>query len=682
VDKNNNKTHNLADEEKYSSESFDSVVSALEEAKISADYLDNVLNSIYDPIIVTDNKRNIKTINRAVLELLGYENEKELIGRPLDDIAFGADSKKGSRHLFRPETFEQLVLNGYIKEYSAIYKTKAGERIPVSFSSRMLKNKGGSFAGLVCVARDMREHNALQSQLAQSLKLAAIGTMSAGIAHELKNPLAVVIGKTEILSSKLAKNIAEDESLANDLETILFCSERMVAIIDHMRVFSRESKDKDWKLVNILEIIDKSFILLEKRLEKTKIKLIKKVNGDIPHITGDGNMLISVLQNLITNSMDAFKGISNKKEKRIRMSVSLKERKYVEIVFEDNAQGMTQEVMDNIFNPFFTTKDTGEGTGLGLSIIYGIIEDHRGKIEVSSTLGDGTTFTVRFPVANKMATKPPAKQANFTAKLKSNDDKKFKILLVEDYPPIQEMIMEHLHKDYNVVLASDGRCAVSIASKTKFDLIITDINMPVMNGIEATKFIRKKGALNSCVPIIVMSANTDDGDIEKYIELGINDTLAKPIYKKKLLSAIAKNIGLEYTSSGDDSVCKSVVNSPPNTESPFNYKVFLEELGSKDVALSILKGYISSVEKQLVTIKNAILKGDYVLVHREAHSIKGGAGNIFANKLMYAAEKLERSAKKGTLKCSAAFLEELSSEFKIFRHYVNNELFEKPGNAT
>jgi len=682
MDKKSNKSRSSFDEKKYSSESFDSVVSALEEAKISADYLDNVLNSVYDPIIVTDNKRNIKTINRAVLELLGYENEKELIGRPLDEIAFGTESKKGNRHLFRPETFEQLVLNGYIKEYSAIYKTKAGDKVPVSFSSRMLKNKRGAFAGLVCVARDMREHNALQSQLAQSLKLAAIGTMSAGIAHELKNPLAVVIGKTEILSSKLAEEIFEDKSLANDLETILFCSERMVAIIDHMRVFSRESKDNDWKLVNVLEIIDKSFILLEERLEKTNIKLIKEVPGKVPEISGDGNMLISVFQNLITNSIDAFKGVSDKKEKYIRMSVSLKERKYVEIVFEDNAQGMTKEVMSNIFNPFFTTKDMGEGTGLGLSIIYGIIEDHRGTIEVSSKLGGGTTFTVRFPAAKKTLFKSPVEQVVFTSKSKNKNEKKLKILLVEDYPPIQEMIMEHLHKDYNLVLAKDGRCAVSMASKTKFDLIITDINMPVMNGIEATKLIRKEGALNSCVPIIVMSANTDDGDIKKYLKLGINDTLAKPIYKKKLLSAIAKNIGLKYTSVEHNSGDETCVESPPDKDSPMDYRVFLEELGSEEVALSILKGYITSVEEQLLTIKNAILKGDHILVHREAHSIKGGAGNVFANDLMDAAKELEYSAKQGKLEDGTAFLEKLSSEFEIFRHYVNNELLEKLGDVT
>jgi len=483
--------------------------------------------------------------------------------------------------------------------------------------------------------------------------------------------------KAEILSSMFVKG--DDDSMAKDIETIIFCSERMTEIIAHLKVFSREAKEQDWKLLDIEDIIYNTFILIGKQLEYGNIKIIKEIGPDIPKIKGDCNMLISVFQNLITNTIDAFEDVDQSKEKIIKITVCLHERKYIKILFEDNACGMEKDVLENIFNPFFTTKEIGKGTGLGLSIIYGIIEEHNAKIDVRSVLGKGSTFSITFPVARSSCKENELLRERQYPKVKCR-----KILLVDDYDSIRDVTTEHLQRGgYTVETAQNGEEAVKKTRETKFDLIITDINMPVMNGDEAARIIRLGDSVNSHTPIMAMTANSDESDNEKYFEAGIDVIIEKPVRKKNLLDALER---IFFTNS---KACKTLLKSEKkisdNNKSfsdcearskdvlpPLDHEAFIKEVGSEEFALRVLKVYIASVCEQIKVIKEGILEDNFTLVHREAHSIKGGAANVLAESLMSAAKKLEHAAKNKDLKGAMLLLENIKHEFKTLNTYVDN----------
>ncbi len=391
ISKRNKITSN--DEIGFLAGSFNTMMDNLEQTTVSKDFLENVIKSISESIIVTDRNREIKLINSATIELLGMQNENEIIGSRIDE--FATTTGKGNKSLFKPQTFETLLDKGYIRNFNVSYRSVSGELIPVSFSARLLKDASGSFGGLVCVARDMREFNLLQAKLIQSSKLAALGTMSAGMGHELKTPLTVVKGTAQFLISQFENNvIPEKETMIQDMEDIISSTDRAVVIINHLKDFSRVSTDKDWRRLDINDIIKDSLILPNKQLNKSGIHVIIDIEDGLPKIWGEHNKLISVFQNLITNAFDAFELVKDSRKKVISIIARLTDSGELNIIFEDNALGMDQDIIRNIFNPFFTTKDVGRGTGLGLSILYGIIEEHGGKIDVSSTPNKGTVFNI------------------------------------------------------------------------------------------------------------------------------------------------------------------------------------------------------------------------------------------------------------------------------------------------
>ncbi|MBI5235481.1 MAG: HAMP domain-containing protein [Deltaproteobacteria bacterium] len=385
------------DEIGFLARSFNAAMDNLEKTTVSRDYLGHVVNAICDSLIVTNRNREIVMVNPATAQLLGNADEKEIIGLRVDEIAVAAAPTKRNRRLFTPQTFEKLLEQGFIRNYNVAYRGKTGNLIPVSFSASILHGKAGGFDGLVCVAKDMREYNMMQSSLMQSAKLAALGTMSAGMAHELKTPLTVVKGKAQFLIFQLmeGKEPSKDD-IIKDMELVIASSDRMASIINHLRNFSRESKDRDWTYLSVEEVIDDSLILIGKRLKGKGITLVRDIPAGLPQIWGDRNKLISVFQNLMSNSFDAFEPVTDAREKTIRISVAPEEGDKLRVTFEDNASGMEKEILNNIFTPFFTTKDVGKGTGLGLSLLYGIIEEHGGNVTVTSVPDKGTAFTIVF----------------------------------------------------------------------------------------------------------------------------------------------------------------------------------------------------------------------------------------------------------------------------------------------
>ncbi len=243
-------------------------------------------------------------------------------------------------------------------------------------------------------------HNNLrntQEQLVQSAKLASLGVMNAGLAHELNNPLHFIRGFNERIKTKFKKNdkVSLDQ-VQYYIDEIDDNCERMKNIIEHFQKFSRKDK-KQLKPIRINKVVKKSIILFKEKLRHRNIKIKMNLCEEELKIKGDTNRLEQVFINFISNSFDAISVVSDDREGLIQLDSAI-ENKFVVLKFSDNGTGIKETDLKHIFDPFYTTKEVGQGTGLGLSISYGIIKEHQGQVGCVSTIGKGTTFKIKLPV--------------------------------------------------------------------------------------------------------------------------------------------------------------------------------------------------------------------------------------------------------------------------------------------
>ena len=247
------------------------------------------------------------------------------------------------------------------------------------------------------IDRMSTELKRVQSQLIQSSKLASVGQLAAGVAHELNQPLMVIRLNAQMLLRQQKNDTLNPDDIAETLDMIERNTNRMETIINHLRTFSRQT-DRHHEVVDINNVIDESFTMINEQLKIHNISVVKNFSTDLKPTVGNGNELEQVFINLITNSRDAIIE-SEDTERRIEISTAyIEEPPANEIIVADSGAGIQQDDVDRIFEPFFTTKPEGKGTGLGLSISYGIIQDHNGIIELLETNGSGTRFRIQLPI--------------------------------------------------------------------------------------------------------------------------------------------------------------------------------------------------------------------------------------------------------------------------------------------
>ena len=258
------------------------------------------------------------------------------------------------------------------------------------------------------------------AQLTQSAKLAAVGELAAGVAHELNQPLMVIRGHAQ----ELLEEDSVPEKITKDLKLIEKQTGRMMRIIDHLRAFARQSSGA-FEPVNLNEVIYDSFTLISQQLKNNNIVIVEELDDTIPRIWGDQNKLEQVFLNLMTNSKDAMEemghGILTVKTQPVFDNLSNVTGKVsgVLVLFSDTGVGIGKDIIDKVFDPFFTTKEVGKGTGLGLSISYSILKDHGGSITAVSNEGAGITFRLEFPAERRRS---PRKKNSRDKKTSTSDN--------------------------------------------------------------------------------------------------------------------------------------------------------------------------------------------------------------------------------------------------------------------
>jgi len=300
-------------------------------------------------------------------------------------------------HQFQPD-MEFLMMTGYGTVETAVAAMKKGayDFVQKPFDLEellLLVGKCLEKSGLRTVIQELKDAKKkledMQAQLIQSEKLASIGQLAAGVAHELNNPMSGIMGFTQLL--------LEDQTLSkqqrSDLETIYAQSQRCRTIVQNLLQFSRRQDPKKVEL-DLGLILQATIDLVKYDFPSSGVALVTRIPKDLPHVFGDPQQLQQVFLNLLVNARQAMAG---RPQSQVTIEASL-EAGHVVVRVMDNGPGIPKENMGKIFDPFFTTKPVGQGTGLGLSICHGIIQQHQGTIDVTSSPGEGATFKLSFPV--------------------------------------------------------------------------------------------------------------------------------------------------------------------------------------------------------------------------------------------------------------------------------------------
>jgi two-component system NtrC family sensor kinase len=338
----------------------------------------NLFESASDAIVTLDANGRFTTVNHAAENISGYARD-ELVGQwfapmiPDDELpmalSFFQKALAGETGLFETRFFR--------KDGGVCY-------IAVTYSTPQKDEE------VLCLIRDVTDQKLLQEQLIQSEKMSAIGQLVSGVAHELNNPLAGIAAFAQLLLAE--RRLAADQKTA--AETIYNESRRASRIVQNLLTFARQHKSEKVQTA-INRVLDDTIELRNYDLRVRGIDLMRDFDEHLPETMADAHQLQQVFLNLITNGEQAMERMPRQAH---RLTIrTRREGDVIRIEFEDTGPGIPANLLERIFNPFFTTKPPGEGTGLGLSISYGIVRDHGGQITVQSRVRQGTTFRVVLP---------------------------------------------------------------------------------------------------------------------------------------------------------------------------------------------------------------------------------------------------------------------------------------------
>ena len=352
-----------------------------EEVRRVERHLASVFESASDIILSTDIEGRILSWNPAAEKISGHTRD-EVSERSFFEY-FATDHQEEIKRIFSGVKTGE---NSQMAEWDLI--TKNGASIRVSWVCSSMKDERSQAIGIVAVGRDLTERRRLEVQLLQSQKFAALGVMAGGIAHEIRNPLAVCSSAAQFLMEDDIAPAFRQECAGKIHAGI----QRASIIIENLLRFARPSVKSEMKELNLSSLIQETIALITSQARIQKIKLTSHLPDDPILFRGNSSLLQQMFMNLFLNAIQAMP-----EGGRLTLLVEKTETEAV-IRVTDTGTGISKRDMDRIFDPFYTTSEVGKGTGLGLSICYSIVTHHDGNIEVDSTEGKGSTFTIRLPL--------------------------------------------------------------------------------------------------------------------------------------------------------------------------------------------------------------------------------------------------------------------------------------------
>jgi PAS domain S-box-containing protein len=499
--------------------------SAQEEAQQLGEILEQSLNEIY---VFDDRSLRFLLVNRGARENLGFSLEELRQMTPLD-----------LKHEFTPEAFEALIAplrRG--EQQRAVFRTSHRRKDGTTYrvEAHVQHSAGKDHRGrFVSILQDVTEKEALETRLAQSQKLEAIGQLAGGIAHDFNNLLTSIQGSSELLAGRLPEGDRSQRAISR----IRQAAERGAALTQKLLAFGRRQAPQP-------EVIDLNGAIeqvgeLANRLIGDDIEVRLDLAADLERVLADRTQIDQIVLNLMVNAGDAMPrgGLLTLATRRLAIDEAAARRMDMEpgpaiqLRVEDTGTGMSAEVMSHIFEPFFTTKEVGKGTGLGLATVYGIVKQNRWGIEVDSEPGRGSAFRIHFP-ATRAAASPTAGARRRAQRERGGET----ILLVEDDLLLRDMATEILEGEgYRVHVAPEPAGALRMAGELGpgISLLISDVVMPQMTGTELA------GKLREALPelrVLLMSGYADEALEARGARPSDMAFLAKPFTNEALVQRV------------------------------------------------------------------------------------------------------------------------------------------------
>jgi len=480
-------------------------------------------------IFITDTDGIIQYVNPSFEKVTGYSREEAVGQKP-------SLLKSGKHDTAFYAALWATITGGTVWKGRIVNRKKDGTLYEEEATITPIRDHTGRMVSYVAVKRDITREVTLTKQLRQAQKMEAIGTLAGGIAHDFNNILAAIIGYTELARM----DMVEDTPLMENINKVLGASYRARDLVAQILAFSRQT-EQTLKPVTISTIVKEVLKLLRASLPAT-IEIRQRILLPSATILADVTQIHQVLMNICTNAghamrsqgglLEVYLGEARDEFEPPLPLQHLTASDHICLAIRDTGHGMPPDVIERIFDPYFTTKKKEEGTGLGLAVVHGIVTSHNGHISVESTPGEGTTFKIYFPI---IFAKVFDRKQTLGAKLPGGTER---VMLIDDEADIVQVNRQALERlGYTVTAFTDSAAAVAAfeSAPEGVDLLITDMTMPGLTGDHVVRAVLTR---RPDLPIIMCTGFSEIVTKEKALGMGVRKLMMKPLS----LGALARTI--------------------------------------------------------------------------------------------------------------------------------------------
>jgi len=591
--------------------------------KLLSKYSRSLIEASLDPLITINSEGKITDMNEALTDIIGIAREEIM---STDFYNYFTEPQKAR------DVYHEVFAKGFVVNSPLIMRHKDGKLTDVLFNGSIYKDKRGNVLGIVIVARDVTAQNRFEKELIEAKSNAERDRQKAeeavkakqqflsNMSHEIRTPMNAIIGFTKVV---LKTDLNEKQK--EYIDAIKLSGDALIVLINDILDLAKVDAGKmSFEKIpfKLSASISAMLHLFETKIQEKNLELSKEYDPSIPEVlVGDPVRLHQIILNLVSNATKFT--THGKISVNIRLLNENEEKVTIEFAVTDTGIGIAENKLERIFDNFQqATSGTARvygGTGLGLAIVKQLVEAQGGKILVKSKIGEGSTFNFVLSFEKTKAKIETEIERSFEP---DASVKNIKVLVAEDVK-LNQLLMKTLLEEYGFGLdiAENGKIAIEKLENGSYDLILMDLQMPEMNGFEATEYIRNK--INSDIPIIALTADVTSVDVEKCKAIGMNDYISKPIDDKLLYKKIMKYVKYPDQKKLND----GKENGSPDNNQKHSHKYisldYLKQLtnGKPERIRIMIQTYLEETPKLLQAMKEGNDRKDWESVGAAAHSI-------------------------------------------------------------